>query len=161
LLLVPLLLGACSEGGLAGGLRSAGIAKTPDEFMVLPTRPLEMPQDFSSLPAPTPGTVNRVDYQPHREAIAGLTGAPGPAGNADAQVLVAAAGPIAPGIRQTLAVEDVEWRATHNGLLLERLLSKDQDALEYQPMVLDAAAEFERMRAAGVQVPAAPPAATE
>jgi hypothetical protein len=158
LLLLPLLLGACAEGGLAGGLRAAGVSQTPDEFMVLPTRPLEMPENLAALPPPTPGVANRVDYQPHREAIAGLTGAPGPAGNADAQVLVAAAGPIAPGIRQTLAAEDVEWRATHNGLLLERLLSKDRDELEYRPMVLDAAAEFERMRAAGVDVPAAPPA---
>ena len=69
--------------------------------------------------------------------------------------------PSQPAIRQTLAVEDVEWRATHRGLLIPRLLSKDQDALTYQPMVLDAAAEFERLRARGVQVPAAPPAALE
>jgi hypothetical protein len=74
-------------------------------------------------------------------------------------VLVASAGPRAPGIRQELAVEDVEWRRTHRGLLLQRVFSKDRAALTYQPMVLDAPAEFERMRAAGVAVPAAPPAA--
>jgi hypothetical protein len=161
LLAVPLAVAGCGEGGLAGSLRSAGIAQTPDEFMVLPTRPLEMPESFAALPPPTPGVPNRVDYRPHAEAIAGLTGAPGPAGNADGTVLVAQAGPHQPGIRQTLAVEDVEWRQTHRGRLLPRLFSKDRDALTYEPMVLDAAAEFQRMRAAGVEVPAAPPAALD
>jgi hypothetical protein len=161
LLLAPMLLLGCGDGGLAGGLRRAGIATKPDEFMVLPTRPLEMPQNLAALPPPTPGVPNRVDYRPHAEAIAGLTGAPGPAGNADGAVLVATAGPATPGIRQTLAVEDAEWRATHRGLLIPRLLSKDRDALTYQPMVLNAPETFVRMRAAGVQVPAAPPAAVE
>jgi hypothetical protein len=129
--------------------------------MVLPTRPLEMPESFATLPPPKPGTVNRVDYQPHVEAIAGLTGAPGPAGNADGAVLVAQAGPRQPGIRQELAVEDVEWRNTHHGLLIPRLLAKDKETVTYQPMILDSAAEFERLRAAGVEVPAAPPKALE
>jgi hypothetical protein len=155
-------LAGCGEGGLAGGLRAAGVAQTPDEFMVLPTRPLEMPENFAALPPPTPGVPNRVDFRPHAEAVAGLTGAPGPAGSADGTALVAAAGPRQPGIRQSLAVEDAEWRATHRGLLIPRLLSRgNPEALTYQPMVLDAAAEFERLRAAGVEVPAAPPAALE
>ena len=34
-----LALGGCGEGGLAGGLRSAGVGGTPDEFLVLPTAP--------------------------------------------------------------------------------------------------------------------------
>lgn len=157
LIAAPLALAACGEGGLAGALRSSGVASTPDEFMVLPTRPLEMPQSFSALPAPTPGAVNRVDYRPHAEAIAGLTGAPGQAGNADGTALVAQAGPRQPGIRQELAVEDVAWRDTHHGLLIPRLIAKDKDTVTYQPMILDSAAEFERLRAAGVQQPAAPP----
>lgn len=155
-----LALGAC-EGGLAGGLRSSGVVSAPDEFMVLPTKPLEMPANLAALPPPTPGAPNRVDLRPHAEAIAGLTGRPGVPGNADGTVLVARAGAREPGIRQTLAVEDAEWRATHRGLLLERWLSNDQDAVTYQPMVLDAPAEFRRLRAAGVGVPAAPPKALQ
>ena len=155
--LAPLALAACGEGGLAGTLRATGATSTPDEFMVLPTRPLEMPESFATLPPPTPGRANRVDYQPHAEAIAGLTGAPGPAGNADGTVLVAEAGPRQPGVRQTLAVEDVEWRETHRGLLIPRLIAKDRDTVTYQPMILDSAAEFERLRAAGVRQPPAPP----
>ncbi len=156
-MLAPLALCACGDGGLVGSLRSSGATTTPDEFMVLPTRPLEMPQSFAELPSPTPGTVNRVDYQPHADAIAGLTGAPGPAGNADGAALVAQAGPIQPGIRQTLAVEDVEWRNTHHGLLIPRLIAKDKNVVTYGPMILDSASEFERMRAAGIEQPAAPP----
>ena len=51
--LAPLVLAGCGEGGVAGRLRSAGVAGKPDEFMVLPTRPLEMPQSFTALPPPT------------------------------------------------------------------------------------------------------------
>ena len=158
LMLLPLAVGGCAEGGLAGSLRAAGIAGKPDEFMVLPTRPLEMPQDLSALPPPTPGTVNRVDYRPHAEAIAGLTGRPGTP-NASAGPLLARVGTGAPGIRATLAAEDQVWRETHHGLLLERAFSRDQVALVYREMVLDAPAEFQRLRAIGVQVPAAPPRA--
>jgi hypothetical protein len=154
--LAALALAAC-EGGVAGVLRSSGATSTPDEFMVLPTRPLEMPENFAALPPPTPGRASRVDYQPHAEAIAGLTGAPGPAGNADGTVLVAQAGPRQPGIRQALAVEDAEWRETHRGLLIPRLIAKDRDTVTYQPMILDAPSEFERLRAAGVAQPPAPP----
>jgi hypothetical protein len=158
----PLALSACaSGGGLAGALRASGVTSTPDEFMVLPTRPLEMPENFTTLPPPTPGATNRVDYRPHVEAIAGLTGAPGAPGNADGTVLVAQSGARQPGIRQTLAVEDVEWRSTHRGLLIPRLIAKDEDAVTYQPMILDSGAEFERLRAAGVEQPAAPPSALD
>ena len=159
LLLAALALGGCAEGGLAGGLRRAGIAGTPDEFMVLPTRPLEMPSNLAALPPPTPGTANRVDLQPHAEAIAGLTGRPGAPGNADGAVLVAKAGPRDPNVRGELAAEDAEWRATHHGRLLERWFSKDRETLVYRPMVLNAPETFEQVRAAGVGVPAATPRA--
>jgi Protein of unknown function (DUF3035) len=157
LLLGPLALGGCAEGGLAGNLRAAGVAGKPDEFMVLPTKPLEMPTNLAALPTPAPGTVNRVDYQPNSEAIAGLTGRP-VAGVTGAEALVARAGPADPSVRAQLAAEDVVWRETHHGLLLERAFSRDRAELVYRDMTLNAPAEFERLRGAGVQVPAAPPA---
>lgn len=153
--LVPLALGGC--GGLAGGLRAAGVGGTPDEFMVLPTRPLEMPDDMTTLPPPTPGQLSRVDRRPRSDAIAGLTGRPVPAA-ASGAALVAQAGPRDPAIRSELAAEDVAWRENHHGKLLERMFSRDREELRYRPMVLDPGAELERLRAAGVQVPAAPPA---
>jgi hypothetical protein len=156
LLIGAAALSGCS-GGLAGSLRSAGIGSTPDEFLVLPTKPLEMPQSLAALPVPTPGTANLVDYHPGAEAVAGLTGRPGPAGVASGTTLVARAGGASPQIRTALATEDVEYRRTHRGLLLERWFAEDKDALIYKDMTLDAGAEFRRLRAQGYQVPSPPP----
>jgi len=153
------LAGCKGQNTLAGGLRSAGVGGSPDEFMVLPTRPLEMPASLAALPPPTPGAPNRVDYQPKAEAIAGLTGRSGGIATTNGAVLVARAGPRDPAIRSELAGEDVAWRQSHHGLLLPRLIAKDKDTVTYGPMLLDAPAEFERLRAQGVQVPAAPPSA--
>ncbi len=160
LILAALAVGGCQGRGIAGGLRAAGVGGSPDEFMVLPTRPLEMPKDMAALPPPTPGAVNRVDYQPKVEAIAGLTGRPTEATTSGA-ALVARAGPIDPRIRSELAAEDAQWRATHHGLFFERMFTRDQAALVYKPMVLDAPAELERLRRMGVDVPPPPPKVME
>jgi hypothetical protein len=158
LLLGGLVLGGCSEGGLAGFLRSSGVRSTPDEFLVLPTRPLEMPSDLNALPPPTPGAPNLVDYRPQAEAVAGLTGRTGPPGTADGSALVARTGAGSPGIRTQVAVDDAEWRRSHRGKLLPRLFSRDREALTYRAQTLDAPVTFETMRARGVGVPAPPPA---
>lgn len=158
LLLAAAAVAGCTQGrGPAGFLRSAGVAGTPDEFMVLPTKPLEMPENMAALPPPAPGTANRVDYNPRQDAVAGLTGRPALA-TTNATALVARAGPADPAVRTALAVEDERWRATHHGLLFERLFTRDRSALVYRPMVLDAPAELERLRRLGVEVPPPPPA---
>lgn len=153
-------LSGCGEGGVAGKLRSAGVAGKPDEFMVLPTRPLEMPDDLTLLPSPQPGTTNRVDYRPHAEAVAGLTGRPDVQGSGGG-ALVAAAGPRDPQVRTQLAQEDVAWRDPHHGLLLERLFARDKQYVVYGPMILNAPEALDTQRAQGRQVPAAPPAAMQ
>jgi hypothetical protein len=153
-----LMLGGCGGDGLAGALRSTGAAGTPDEFLVLPTRPLEMPTDMNALPPPVPGARNRVDYEPREIAVTGLTGRPAPAGTASGGALVAATGPVNPQIRTQLAVEDVQWRSRNRGRLLERWFRRDQEALVYQDMTLDAGAEYQRLRSYGVRQPTAPPA---
>ena len=43
---------------------------------LLPARPLEMPESYSSLPAPTPGGTNITDPNPSADAIAALGGHP-------------------------------------------------------------------------------------
>ncbi len=156
-----LVLAGCGEGGLAGFMRSSGVAQTPDEFMVLPTRPLEMPSNLNALPPPTPGRANLVDYRPNAEAVAGLTGRQGPAGTADGSALVARTGTGNPQIRGTLAVEDAQYRAENRGRLFERWFSRDKVALTYRNQTLDAPTTFEAMRARGVGVPAPPPALLE
>jgi hypothetical protein len=152
------LLCACGDGGLAGGLRSAGVAATPDEFMVLPTKPLELPDNLAArpLPPPTTGSANRVDQNPRAEALVGLTGRPA-AATASGEALVARVGPGEPGIRATLAAEDSVYRRENRGLFFERLFSRDQEALTYRGMTLDAGAEFELLRSQGVRQPPAPP----
>ncbi len=146
-----LLLGlaACNRGGRAG----------PDEFSVLPTRPIEFPENFSALPPPTPGGFNLTDPNPTGDAIAALGGTQTNAGGIPASdaALVAAASRNGtdPAIRQTLASEDagVLRRATRGaGENRSRYLAA------YAGQALDAYAELIRFRNAGTQVPSAPPA---
>ncbi len=156
--LAAFVLAGCGEGGVAAGLRGAGIAGQPDEFLVLPTRPLEMPPDVTTLPPPTPGTTARVAYRPQADAIVALTGRPAVAA-ADAGSLVAHVGPGDPGIRGTLASEDVVFRRENRPRLLERWFGGDRGRAAYAATTLDAEAELRRLRAAGVRTPAAPPLA--
>jgi hypothetical protein len=151
------LMGCGNEGGAAGLLRSAGVGtQTPDEFMVLPTRPLEVPSDMRALPTPTPGAPNRVDIQPRAEAVAALAGRTQPA-EVSGAALVARAGPAEPNIRGTVALEAATFRQENRGLLFERWFSRNLEAVIYDDVILDAAAEYQRLRAAGVAVPPAPP----
>lgn len=157
--LAAILLGGCAEGGVAGTLRAAGVGTKPDEFLVLPTKPLEMPQDLAALPPPTPGASNRVDFHPHAEAVASLTGRAGPAGVTSAPALVARAGPADPNIRADLAAADVVYRQNNRGQLIPRLILRDDEKLIYEGLTLNAGAAFEQLRAQGVGVPPAPPVA--
>jgi hypothetical protein len=145
-----LLLGlaACARGGRSG----------PDEFTVLPTRPIEFPDNFSALPPPTPGGMNLTDPNPTGDAIAALGGTQSNAGGipvGDAALVAAASrSGTDPAIRQTLATEDagVLRRATRGtGENRTRYLRA------YAGQALDAYAELLRFRNVGVQVPSAPP----
>lgn len=157
LLLCAGLLAGCKGQTLAETLRSSGVGGSPDEFLVLPTKPLEMPTDLASLPPPTPGAPSLVDPQPEHEAVAALTGRPAPAGSANAPGLIARAGPVTPNIRAILAAEDQVYRRENRGLLLERWAARENDWVIYEDMRLDASTEFDRLRARGLRVPAAPP----
>lgn len=149
-------LAACGDDGLAGGLRRSGVVGQPDEFMVLPTRPLEMPSDLAALPPPTPGASNRVDRQPRAETITALTGQP-PAAAPGAPALAAAAGSANPDIRATLTAEDDVYARENQPRLLERWFGGDRNRQVYEDMTLDAESEYDRLRASGARVPEAPP----
>ncbi|MEI4488401.1 DUF3035 domain-containing protein [Frigidibacter sp. MR17.14] len=143
-------------------LRSEGA----DEFGILPTKPLEMPQDYAALPAPTPGGVNITDPTPEADAIVALGGRPDAAG---AGVPAADAGIVSAtsrfgrteAIRGTLAAEDLKWRQEHNGRLLERIFGMNRYYKAYSNQSLDQTEELERWRARGVRTVTAPPAALE
>lgn len=153
------LLGACARGDDAPSLMNLRANSSgPDEFAILPTRPLEIPQDLASLPAPTPGGLNRADPTPEADAIAALGGniARGGAGGGALLTHGTRYG-IESGIRETLAQEDLAFRRANDGRLLERLFNVNVYYRAYREQSLDRYAELERMRRAGVRTPAAPP----
>ena len=132
----------------------------PDEFAILPNKPLEMPQDMAALPAPTPGGSNRADLTPEADAFAALGG--------NAEVLTRGASDggliryatrygVDGNIRQDLAEADLEYRRQNDGRLLERLFNVSVYFRAYEPFELDQHRELERFRAAGIRTPAAPP----
>lgn len=132
----------------------------PDEFAILPTNPLEMPEDMAALPDPTPGGVNRADKTPEADAYAALGGNAGaldrPAGDGGLVAYATRYG-TDPAIREELAAADLEWRRANDGRLLERLFNVSVYFKAYRPFALDQHRELERFRAAGIRTPAAPP----
>jgi hypothetical protein len=141
-----------------------GTTEGPDEFAIVPTRPLEMPSDFAALPPPTPGASNRADRNPQAELVAALGGRPAALGAvpaADGAVVAHATRfGVTPGIRDQLATEDLEFRRRNRGRPLERLFNVNTYFRAYREMSLDRYAELERWRAAGARTPAAPPQPT-
>lgn len=156
-------LAACSSGEpRLMNLKAGGTG--PDEFAILPTRPLSMPPDLALLPAPTPGGSNITDPAPMADAVAALGGNPAAladqgVGAAD-QALVAHASRRGtdPGIREELAQSDARWRQSNPRRPLERLFGTNAYQRAYRPMRLDNHAEQDRWQRAGARTPAAPPA---
>lgn len=132
----------------------------PDEFSVLPTEPLVIPEDIASLPLPepTPGGVNRTDPDPEAQAIAALGGNLERAQrNAGDIVTYSSRFGVQADIRDVLATEDLDFRRRNNGRLLERLAGTNVYFDAYRDMSLDRYSELDRLRQFGVRTPAAPP----
>ena len=134
----------------------------PDEFAILPARALELPQDLSALPPPSPGASNRADARPMDDAVLALGGKPlaqtGSVPAADAALYAQAGRYGAPGnIRTVLATEDLEFRRDNRGRLLERVLNVTTYFNAYEDQSLDQQAELTRWRRAGAATPSAPP----
>jgi hypothetical protein len=157
-LIVVMGVSACGNRGEEPNLRvlrSPGSG--PDEFAIVPPRPLEMPEDLTALPEPTPGGRNRTDQTPIADAVVALGGRPG-AGGGDA-ALVAGTGRfgVSPTVREDLAAEDREARRRTRPRLLERLFGTDVYNRAYAGEQVRSFDELERWRAAGRRTPAAPP----
>ena len=158
-----LTLAACSGGDTPNLMNVRAPGEGPDEFGVLPSKPLEMPEDLAVLPPPTPGGANRTDATPNADAIVALGGRPevvtrGAVPASDG-ALAGYAGRygVSPDIRQTLAAEDLEYRRNNDGRLLERLFNINVYYRAYEPLSLDQHNELERWRAKGVRTVSAPP----
>lgn len=153
------MLAACSGDRGLRDLRSNGGG--PDEFRVLPVQPLVFPTDASNLPTPTPGGTNLTDPTPNAEAVAVLGGnanaliAGGIPASDGALVTAVSRNGVDPTIRQTLASEDAAFRnrQTRFGFLRGR----DRYFSAYARQALDAYAELQRFRNAGIATPSAPP----
>lgn len=155
-----MILSACSSGKPElMNIRST--TNGPDEFSILPPKPLELPETFATLPTPTPGGFSRTDPTPNEDAIIALGGTPGgpgiPAGDAALLGYTSRYG-TAGNIRSTLAQEDLAFRTDNQGRILERLFNVNVYFRAYRDFALDQYAELERFRAAGAGNPSAPPA---
>lgn len=157
-LLAALALSACSSDRNPELMNLRNSGEGPDEFLIVPNKPLETPPDMASLPAPTPGGTNLAGATPKADAVAALGGNldRAQAGNAGLVSYTTRFGADV-AIRSDLARADLEYRRQNNGRLLERLFNVSVYNDAYRPFELDQYAELERFRRAGVRTPSAPP----
>jgi len=164
-LLSALTLSACGKSDKVPELMNIrSQSRSPDEFRVLPSKPLTMPDDLAQLPAPTPGGTNITDPTPEADAVAALGGNPavvtpgtGISGGSQGLISYASRFGRASDIRPVLAAEDLEWRRDHDGRLLERAFNVNVYFKAYASMRLDPYAELARWRQAGARNVGAPP----
>ena len=155
------VLTAC--GGGKGLQPPVNAGSGPDEFLVLPGKPLQTPASYSDLPPPTPDGSNAADATPRADAVAALGGNPTALSRAgipaaDSALLAHASRYGVPAnIRQDLAQADKAFRRRRGGLGFLRLFSGNRYVAAYKRMALDAYRELEKLRAAGVGTPSAPP----
>ena len=159
------LLAACGVGDGSDDPNLLNIlqprAEGPDEFAILPSKELEIPEDLASLPQPTPGARNRADLAPEEDVVVALGGNPtvlarGASGDAALLNYTGRFGRDA-NIRETLAAADLEFRRQNDGLFLERLFSVNIYYQVYAHFELDQYAELERLRRIGVRTSSVPP----
>lgn len=157
-------LGGCGQGngGRLHDFRSN--VDGPEEFAVLPTKPLETPPSFASLPEPTPGGANITDQYPKQDAIAALGGNPArltPSGGIpssdSALVSRAARYGVPANTREVLAQEDLEYRQRRGRLVNIKIVAKDRYNDVYKTYWLDSRQVLARYRRAGVRTPSVPP----
>ncbi|WP_420585858.1 DUF3035 domain-containing protein [Ruegeria sp.] len=159
---LALAVAGCSDIGLRH-LEAPG--EGPDEFSVLPVKPLTQPQDYQFLPAPTPGGGNLTDPNPTADAVVALGGSEAalnantPIPSTDAALVTASSRYGVPAnTRQVVDTEDAEFRRKQGRLTRLRLFNVDRYAQVYERQSLNADAQTQAARDAGLETPSAPPA---
>lgn len=161
IIIMGLLLAACSNDKGIRRLSSSGDG--PDEFRVLPSKPLEAPKDYAALPTPTLGGKNRTDLDPAGDAIVALGGSRAAANStripSSDSGLVNYSGRTgrSQDIRETLAAEDAEFRKGRGRFSNIRIVKTDIYNEVYKKYHLEQYQEQERWRQGGAATPAAPP----
>lgn len=154
-------LAACGNGN--GKLRHfAQAGNGPEEFDVVPSKGLEAPESYASLPEPTPEGRNLADPRPREDAVAALGGSPAALGDTrvgtsdGALVDYAARGGIDPAIRDRLAEEDAEFRRRRARANSLRPFKLDQYYRAYEDQSIDPRAVARSFSQRGVPVPSFP-----
>jgi hypothetical protein len=156
-LAAALTLAACSSDRDPQLMNLRNPSDGPDEFLIAPNKPLEIPEDVAALPTPTPGGRNLAGPSPQEDMFAALGGnAAAAAGGSGGLLAYAGRFGVSGNIRAELAVADLEFRRANNGRLLERLFNVPVYFDAYAPVALDQQAETERFRNAGIRTPSAP-----
>ncbi|MCH2164871.1 MAG: DUF3035 domain-containing protein [Marinovum sp.] len=162
ILCAALTVSACGDRDISLRLvRNA--SEGPEEFGVVPTRELQLPDDLAALPTPTPEGTNLADPLPNQAAVAALGGNPsrltlqGGVPSSDAS-LVNYAGRygVSSQIREELAEVDLEFRRRRS-LFTWKLVPEDEYNRVYRSFRLDPYREAARFQRSGIKTPAAPP----
>ncbi len=158
-LMAVTFLSACADNGLRN-LQSRG--NGPDQFAIVPAKPLEEPDSFTALPQPTPGSFNRTDQRPIEDGIAALGGqaqSPNAAvpGRDAALVNHASRFGREANIRASLATADAEFRKRQRRLTNIRIFREDVYAQIYRREALKPGTVARQYQRAGVPTPTAPP----
>ncbi|HBT02828.1 DUF3035 domain-containing protein [Salipiger marinus] len=156
-------LAACSggEGRTLHQLRNN--RGTPEEFAIVPNKPLVRPETYGSLPAPTPGGANRTDQTPRADVVAALGGNPAALASAAApasdMALLSRATRYGadPAIRTQLATEDAAFRR-RKSIFNWKLVPDNEYNRAYRDQSLDSQGALDAWRRTGVRTPSAPPA---
>lgn len=135
----------------------------PDEFGILPSKPLTAPQDYAFLPPPTPGGENLTDRNPTSEAIVALGGREASQStqipSSDAALVTASSRyGVESGVRESLAEEDEAFRKRQGRLTAIKLFPVDRYEQVYRKQKLEPFSQADAFRKSGVVTPSSPPA---
>lgn len=163
-LIATLVLSACGSRDKDVVLtRLTNDGDGPDEFSILPGKPLQEPENYTTLPTPNPGGANLTDQNPLADGIVALGGRPsslsgGAVSSADgALVNHSRRFGVTGGIRQTLRKEDVEARRRYGRVDIFRLGKNDDYNNAYRRQWLNSKEETTRLRNLGVPTASSPP----
>lgn len=163
LLAVALGLAACGERDIT--LHELGVrGDGPEEFAIVPPKPLQEPESFTALPPPTPGGTNRTDQTPEADAVAALGGdrtrvkpqSTGVSASDGSLVNYASRNGVNTEIRSQLAQEDLEFRRRAS-IFTWQIMREDRYYDAYRREAIDPYDILRRFRRAGVRTPAADP----